>query len=281
MGWVDTHVHWDAAEFDLDRDAALQRAYSAGVTHCFNPSVNMQSIAKVQALAATSKQRADWPILHPAYGIHPLYVDSASSLDLDKLALEIESARPLAIGEIGLDRYASAPDFMRQKEWFEAQLNLAVEFGLPVLLHVRHAVEDIIQSIRYVQGRHGKQLIRGIAHAFNGSEQQARQLAEMGFLLGFGGTITYEGSRRIRRLAQVLPISCLVLETDAPDMPPSWLRQQRNQSAELPRIAESLASLRNIDKELLQEALWQNACRLFHFDETSRRHDAGAQSDLS
>ena len=280
-GWVDTHVHWDASEFEGDRDEALQRAYAAGVTHCFNPSIDVQSMGYVHELATTSRERVDWPTLHPAYGIHPLYVNEASPGDLDHLVNTIESDQPIAIGEIGLDRYPGAPDFALQKQWFEAQLDLAIEYELPVLLHVRHAVEDVIKSIRRVQARQSRQLRGGIAHAFNGSLQQARQLVDMGFLLGFGGTVTYDGSTRIRQLARELPIENLVLETDAPDMPPSWLRKQRNQSSELPRIAKSLASLRQIDVGLLRESLWQNVCRVFPTVGCRPRHDAGAQADSS
>ena len=280
-GWVDTHVHWDAAEFEADRDEALQRAYAAGVTHCLNPSVDVQSMGHVHALATASMQRVDWPTLHPAFGIHPLYVNMASPRDLDHLVNTIVREQPIAIGEIGLDRYPGAPDFALQKQWFEAQLALAIEYDLPVLLHVRHAVEDVIQSVRSVQGRGSRQLRGGIAHAFNGSLQQALQLVDMGFLLGFGGTLTYNGSTRIHQLARELPMENLVLETDAPDMPPSWLRRQRNQSSELPRIAESLASLRQIEVGSLRESLWQNVCRVFPTVGCRPRHDAGAQADSS
>ena len=161
------------------------------------------------------------------------------------LERQITTHRPIAIGEIGLDGYPGAPDMNQQRPLFEAQLALAAKHGLPVLLHVRHAVEDVIQMLKRIQGSQQK-IPGGIAHAFNGSESQAEQLIRMGFLLGFGGSLTYEGSTRIRRLASSLPLSHIVLETDAPDMAPAWLRQGRNEPASLPRIAQTLAVLRGM-----------------------------------
>lgn len=261
LTWIDTHVHWDAAEFDPDRDAALVRACRAGVTHCLNPSVRLADLAKVQALAVLSAKHDDWPRLLPAYGIHPLYVAEHQPNDLQQLEAQLRNQRPLAIGEIGLDAYAGAPDFKIQQQWFEAQLDLAVTYQLPVLLHLRHAVEAVILSLKRVQGR-GKKIPGGIAHAFNGSEVQAKQLLAMDFLLGFGGSCTYEGSTRIRSLASRLPLNSLVLETDAPDMAPVWLRGQRNESSQLPVIAETIATLRKISLAELAKTTSDNALRL-------------------
>jgi len=261
-GWVDTHVHWDAAEFDIDRDAALSRAFTAGVRNAFNPSVCVSGIDKVQALCQDSLAHPDWPRIWPAYGVHPLYVQQAAENDLASLETALKSACPIAIGEIGLDGYPGAPDLEQQRGWFEDQLVLAIEYALPVIMHVRYAVEDVIRMLKRVQGRHRK-LTGGIAHAYNGSAEQAEQLIRLGFLLGFGGSLTYEGSTRIRRLATELPVECLVLETDAPDMSPSWLRQQRNESAALPRIAEMLAQLRGISVETLRVQIGANVLRQF------------------
>ena len=243
--WVDTHVHWDASEFDVDREAALSRAKAAGVVACFNPTVRVAGFEQVRRLAEESAQRADWPLLLPAYGIHPLYVEAAEASDLDRLNQQLTTHRPMALGEIGLDAYPGAPDGSLQRSWFEAQLALAIQHELPVLLHVRHAVEAVIQSLKRVQGSRLK-LAGGIAHAFNGSEHQAEQLMRMGFLLGFGGSLTYEGSTRIRRLAKQIPMTHLVLETDAPDMSPVWLSRARNESSELPKVAQALADLRGL-----------------------------------
>ena len=258
MRWVDTHVHWDASEFDLDREQAFIRAKGAGVDCCFNPSVDVSSFESVRALATASQSRHDWPIILPAFGIHPLYVEKAADYDLQALDQQLTMNRPIAVGEIGLDGYTGAPDMTRQRHWFEAQLELAIKHGLPVLLHVRHAVEQVIHSLKRVQGK--QQKIRGgIAHAFNGSESQAQQLIRMGFYLGFGGSMTYEGSTRIRRLAVLLPLDRIVLETDAPDMAPAWLHKERNETAQLPKIANILAELRGIPLNVVAEQTTMNA----------------------
>ena len=256
--WFDTHVHWDAAEFDEDRDAALDRACAAGVRYCLNPSVTVRGIEPVRQLAEQSQNRAHWPRILPAYGIHPLYVDQCQAGDIQRLEGELLKHRPVAIGEIGLDAYVSSPDFEKQRRLFEDQLVLAMTHRLPVILHVRHAVEAVIQSIKRVQTKE-KKIPGGIAHAFNGSLVQARQLIDMGFMLGFGGSCTYEGSTRIRLLAEQLPLHALVLETDAPDMAPAWHRGQRNEPSHLPRIAETLAALRKISLAELATQTTANA----------------------
>ena len=272
LTWIDTHVHWDANEFDQDRDAALIRAKMAGVVCCLNPSVSVSGFAHVQALANDSQRREDWPIILPAYGIHPLYVEQSRPDDLQQLEGQIKRHRPIAIGEIGLDAYPGAPDFSKQQQLFEAQLALAAIHQLPVLLHVRHAVEAVIQSIKRVQGR-GQKIPGGIAHAFNGSEVQANQLIKLGFLLGFGGSCTYSGSTRIRALAAQLPLSSIVLETDAPDMPASWLNGQRNEPSQLPLIAQEVAKLRNMPMADLAATTGDNVIGLLDMS----KNGAGAQ----
>lgn len=261
LPWIDSHVHWDAAEFDVDRELTLQRARQAGVIACLNPTVTVAGIQRVYQLAESSRARSDWPLILPAFGIHPLYVSQSRPEDLALLAQQIEACRPVAVGEIGLDAYPGAPDIDQQRPVFEGQLALAAAHGLPVLLHVRHAVEAVIQSLKRVQGSNQK-IPGGIAHAFNGSEQQAEQLISMGFLLGFGGSLTFDGSTRIRRLATNLDLEHMVLETDAPDMSPAWRVKQRNEPAELPRIAECLAKLRGIPMSLLSRETCANLKRL-------------------
>ena len=266
LTWIDTHVHWDAEAFDADRDAALRRARLAGVTHCLNPSVTLSSAVTVQALATQSATRADWPRILPAFGIHPLYVAAVKPDDLPQLDEWLRKYRPIALGEIGLDAYAGAPDFGAQQQVFEAQLELAAAHQLPVLLHSRHAVEAVIQTLKRFQGRQQK-IPGGIAHAFNGSEVQATQLISMGFLLGFGGSLTYDGSTRIRHLACHVPIESIALETDAPDMSPAWLQGGRNESAELPKIACMLAALRDVAPAVLAQSVQQNLHRLLGPDD--------------
>lgn len=243
--WIDTHCHLDAPEFAPDRDQVWQTARTAGVAAALVPAIGLANCAAVDACCRR------YPGCVPAYGIHPLYVQQAAATDLDGLAARLAERRPVALGEIGLDGHASHVDFACQERFFVAQLKLAREFDLPVVLHVRQAVDQVLKHLRRIR------VAGGIAHAFNGSRQQAEEFLKLGFRLGFGGTLTYSGSTRIRRLARELPREALVLETDAPDIPPSWLPRGRNSPAELPRIGRALA-------ELLEEPEMELAARLRH-----------------
>ena len=246
MRWTDTHCHLDAAEFDADRDAVIARAQAQGVTQIVLPAVAVPNFGAVRALAHANG-------FAYALGIHPLLVDRADDADLvslrDALAAQRDDPRLVAVGEIGLDHFVPGLDRERQARFYAAQLAMAREFDLPVVLHVRRSADDLLKHLR----RAG--VAGGIAHAFNGSEQQALAFVGLGFKLGFGGALTFGRALQIRRLAQTLPESALVLETDAPDIPPQWLYRSaearlrgaptaRNEPAELPRIAATLAALR-------------------------------------
>lgn len=231
---IDTHIHLDAPEFDLDRAAVLLAARQAGVQHFIVPGVARDNFAAVQALAT------DNPDVSYALGIHPLYVAGARPEDLEQLDAALAQGGAVAVGEIGLDHFVPDRDEALQEAFFVAQLKLARKHDLPVILHVRRAVDAILKQLRRypVQG--------GIAHAFNGSVQQAEQFIALGFKLGFGGAMTYSGSRRIRSLAAALPLSALVLETDAPDIQPAWSAGRRTEPMDILRYAQILAGLRNI-----------------------------------
>lgn len=246
-GLVDTHCHLDAAEFDQDRDAIIQMAVSSGVQRIVIPAIGRENFDVVAQLCDRHAMCV------PAYGIHPLYVDKARSEDLDLLRMRAERDKPVAIGEIGLDFYHEHYDRERQEYFFVEQLKIARDFDLPVILHVRRAVDDILKHLRRIKVK------GGIAHAFNGSRQQADILLDMGFKLGFGGAMTWERARHIRELAQTLPLSAIVLETDAPDIPPEWIGKGRNTPAELPRIAGVLAELREENIGLIKTTTSRNA----------------------
>ena len=248
---IDTHIHLDAAEFDADRDALLAAARAAGVARFVVPGVDVASFDRIAALAAAQ------PDVRQACGIHPLYVTDAAPGDLDVLEARLERGGAIAVGEIGLDHFVAGIDRTVQERFYVAQLQLARRFGLPVILHVRRAVDAIIKQLRRIE------VPGGIAHAFNGSRQQADTLIAMGFRLGFGGAMTYDGSRRIRGLAASLPLESLVLETDAPDMAPAWARGQRNEPANLARFADVLAELRGIGRDELIAATGRNADAVF------------------
>ena len=265
MPWIDTHCHLDAAEFDADRDAVRQNAKSLGVETCVIPAVMASHFDEVRLLA---HRHAD----AYALGIHPLYTPQAEDKDLATLDTHLHAHRDdprlVALGEIGLDGFVpeiNTPEaFAKQTHFFEAQLQIAQRHQLPVILHVRRSADGLLKGLRQfpVSG--------GIAHAFNGSLQQAKLFIEMGFKLGFGGAMTYDRATKLRALATELPLSALVLETDAPDIPPHWMyttaedrekgkAQGRNSPAELPRIASDLAELRGISLEELAAATSANA----------------------
>jgi len=244
---IDTHCHLDAAEFAFDRAAVIERARAAGVGAFVVPAVTAAGFEGLDALADAT------PGVARAFGLHPMFIGSAHPADLDQLDQRLRQDNVVAVGEIGLDGFVAEPDLSHQRSWFESQLALAKTHDLPVILHVRKAVDPIIAAIRRVG------VTGGIAHAFNGSRQQADQLVGLGFKLGFGGTVSFEGSRRIRALAAELPLDAIVLETDAPDIPPVWDRGGRNEPAHVARIAEVIAGLRGLDADALIEATGRNA----------------------
>jgi TatD DNase family protein len=258
--WTDSHCHLDAAEFDADRAGVLRRARAAGVTMLVLPAVAADHFEALVALARAQG-------LAYALGIHPLWTERAAEADLDRLAEALHRHRDdphlVAVGEIGLDGAVPAPDPERQRRYYLAQLRLARDAGLPVILHVRRSADALLAGLNRIE------VPGGIAHAFNGSAQQAQRFVERGFRLGFGGTLSFEPARQIRHLATTLPLQALVLETDAPDIPPRWLyrtaaeraagaSQGRNEPAELPRIGEVLAELRRLPVAELAAATCAN-----------------------
>lgn len=244
---VNTHCHLDAAEFDADRERVARAASDAGVGRIVIPAVERANFGAVSSVCR------DHTCCAAAYGIHPLYVDRARGEDLDALRETLEREPALAVGEIGLDRHVEPRDDARQAFWFAAQLDIAREHDLPVLLHVRRAIDPVLMHLRRAR------VPGGIAHAFNGSRQQADEFIKLGFKLGFGGAMSFPGSRRIRELATSLPLDSIVLETDAPDIPPAWRAGQRNSPDQLPRIAAVMAELRGIAVAEIAAATSANA----------------------
>jgi len=249
---IDTHCHLDASEFADDRDAVVLAAIAAGVAAIVIPAVATASFVAVRDCCRR------YPQCLPAYGMHPLFIDQATEPDLQILRewLRVESQTstpPVAVGEIGLDFFVPGFDAARQEHFLIEQLKIAHDFDLPVLLHVRRAVDQVLKCLRRVKVR------GGIAHAFNGSRQQADEFIALRFKLGFGGAATHTGSTRIRKLAATLPLDSIVLETDAPDIPPAWLMGRRNTPAELRPIAHVLADLRALPFERFIEAAAANA----------------------
>jgi TatD DNase family protein len=247
MQLIDTHCHLDISEFDADRDAVIERARAAGVVQMVVPAVDAAHWDGLIALCATRS------CLYPALGLHPVYWRSHTREHLTALVEALESWRPVAVGEIGLDYYIAGADRDIQRHLFAAQLDIAADAGLPVLLHVRKAHDDVLGMLK----RH--RVRGGIAHAFNGSLQQAYKYLELGFRLGFGGMLTYPRSRRIRALAQALPPEAIVLETDAPDMTVASHHGQRNSPEYLPECLAALAEVRDEAPQALARQTTANA----------------------
>ena len=251
---IDTHCHLDAAEFDADRDAVVARSIAVGVKRIIVPAITADNITAVQ----TTCDR--YSLCSPAFGLHPMFAMQHQPDDLLRLRAAVQATRPVAIGEIGLDLFVTDVDVVQQIYYFSEQLKIAREFDLPVLLHTRHANDEIMKQLRRFD------IHRGIAHAFNGSLQQAEAFIKQGFKLGFGGAFTYSRASNLRRLAAQLPLDAIVLETDAPDMAPAWAHQQRNSPEYLAQIASELAALRGVDLATIAQVTSANARMIFGDD---------------
>ena len=248
--WIDTHCHLDASEFDADRDELARNARAAGVSRIVIPGIHRANFTRVRELAHRIEGGAY------ALGIHPLLTPAALDSDLAVLRLEVEASlddpRFIGIGEIGLDYFVSL-DETRQQYFYNEQLKIARDFDLPAICHVRKSQDQVLKGLR----RQG--VGRGIAHAFNGSFQQAEAFLKQGFKLGFGGNLTFDRALQIRRLAQQLPLEAIVMETDAPDIAPSWLYKERNDPEQVVRIGLVLAELRGLPPEELALRTTANA----------------------
>jgi TatD DNase family protein len=248
MELIDTHCHIDVEEFAADRAQVLARSRAAGVVRQVVPAIHQPGWEFLLALCRWEEE------LLPALGMHPIYLEVHRPEHLDQLRDLLASERPVAVGEIGLDYFVEGLDRAAQQALFEAQLRLAEEFALPVLLHVRKAHDQVLATLRRLKFSQG-----GIAHAYSGSAQQAEQYLELGFRLGFGGTLTYERSSRIRTLAQELPLEAIVLETDAPDIVTAAHRGERNSPEYLPEVLAALAAVRGEAPAYLAAATTHNA----------------------
>ncbi len=249
---IDTHCHLDAKAFDTDRMVILNNSRAAGVKAIILPGICKPLWENLLFL---SKEEKD---LYPALGLHPMFMEMHQEEDLVELSYHAHHSGLKAIGEIGLDYFVTNENQRQQQELFERQIDIAEENGLPILLHVRKAHDQVLSTLRRKHFSH-----RGIVHSFSGSLQQAEQYISLGFLIGVGGNITYNRSRKLRKTLQTLPLTTFVLETDAPDLPPSPYHGKRNCPEYLPIILETLAELREESKKQLALATTKNATTLF------------------
>lgn len=252
--WIDTHCHLDAHEFGAQSLTVAAQAGRAGVSMIVAMAVERGNFGAVADLAAQA------PNVTYALGIHPICVPQARDEDLDVLRAAVEAALGdpnfVGVGEIGLDFFIPllCEPAMREKQerFLRAQLRIARDFGLPVMLHVRRSQDQVLKHLRQIRPP------AGIAHAFNGSFQQAQNFIDLGLHLGFGGAMTFTRALQIRRLATGLPLDAIVLETDSPDIAPAWIHPGRNTPEQLPAIGAALAELRGIGVEEVRHAVHRN-----------------------
>jgi TatD DNase family protein len=251
MELFDTHCHLDVAAFDADRAQVLQHTRQLGVRNILVPAIDAEHWDGLLKLCESEQG------LYPALGLHPVFLESHRTEHLEQLEQYVVKHRPVAIGEIGLDYFIRELDRDAQRKLFEAQLVIARDAQLPVVLHVRKAHDEVLSCLKKTP------VPGGTAHAFNGSEQQARQYIDMGFKLGFGGTLTWERSHKIRELARSIPLDAIVLETDAPDMVVAQHAGERNSPEYLVHCLQALAEVRNTDPEIIAEQTTANARAVF------------------
>lgn len=246
MYLFDSHCHIDVDDFAADRDEVLQNCQKVGIIGLLVPAIISETWSKLLSICND-------PLLYPAVGLHPMFLDKHKDEDLIKLRKLLEQYKPVAIGEIGLDFYIKDVDPSRQQRFFAAQLEIAQDHALPVILHVRKAHDQVLKSLKAIS------VVGGFVHAFNGSMQQAQQYMDLGFKLGFGGTMTYTNAHKIHALARNLPLDAMVLETDAPDMVVSSHQGERNSPEYLPLCLQALANIRQEDEETIATMTTNNA----------------------
>ncbi len=253
MDITDTHCHLDVAAFDSDRADILVRCQQLGIKHIIVPGIQASGWDRLLQLCQSEKG------LYPALGLHPVFLQQHQQSDITLLEKMLAENRVVAVGEIGLDFYIENADREQQIQLFEQQLQLAKEFELPVILHVRKAHDTVLQLLKknHVKG--------GFAHAFNGSLQQAQQYIDLGFKLGFGGTLTWPNSKKIHQLATTLPIEAIVLETDAPDMVVASHRGERNSPEYIVEPLQVLSELRELSMQAVADQTSMNASEIINF----------------
>ena len=259
MYFIDSHSHIDFPEFDSDLNNVLKAAKQKKITQIIVSATTANRWSLIKTLVSKHSQ------CHAAYGLHPMFMDEHLLDHLNQLRTWIEKEQPIAIGEIGLDFFIPLENGEQSKAkqlaLFIAQLKLANEFQIPVIIHSRKSLDIVLKHLRKYPN------LKGSIHSFSGSEQQARQLIDLGFYLGFGGPITYTRATRLRTLVQQLPLTSLLLETDSPDQPDATHFGERNEPAYLPIVAQTIANLRNISVEIVAEVTSNNAQTLFKFNQ--------------
>ncbi|MBE0507746.1 MAG: TatD family hydrolase [Marinospirillum sp.] len=255
MQLADAHCHLDFPEFDADRDQVLIKARAAGIRQIILPATTAKRWDGLLKLASTDPQ------LYPCLGLHPMFMTQHRSEDLDALKQALQqNPQVVAVGEIGVDFWHDPTAEQQTQQWqlLDAQLDLAKDFNLPVVLHIRKGMDEVIRRLRKKHLTCG-----GLVHAFSGSLQQAQQLVNLGFRLGLGGSLTYPRARRLRHIASQLPATAFLLETDSPDMPLAGQQGQRNEPANIVKVLNCWADLRQTPAAELALELQNNLQQTF------------------
>jgi len=248
---IDSHCHIDFDVFDNDRSLVIQNAKQAGVEKIIVPGVAYNTWDKIISCCN------EFTGLFPCFGLHPYFIDKHKPKHLDHLKTYIDQSKPVAVGECGLDFYLENIDINQQIFYFEQQLDIALEFNLPVVIHARKSTEAVIKAIKK------RTNLRGMIHSYSGSYEQALQLIKLGFYLSFGGPVTYEKATRLRKTIQRLPLESILVETDAPDQPVSNAKNNRNEPLCILNVIQSIASLHNTSTETIVNITSKNAGELF------------------
>ena len=252
---VDSHCHFDFPEFDGGRQQLVDQCLDAGLVGIVVPGTTAANWDRIQQLT----QR--FGLVRGAYGLHPYFINEHRAGHLDDLDQWLGQHDAIAVGEVGLDLYSNDLDLAAQQFWFEAQITIASNHHKPLIIHARKSYDQVVKSIRKAGFIHG-----GIIHGFSGSLHQAEKLTALGFKIGFGGAVTYERANRLRHTISQLPLEAIVIETDAPDMRPSFAREIANSPLHLPKIADYIAAAAKVPVETLVEASYQNVCSAFNVE---------------
>lgn len=254
MQFIDSHTHLDFPEFDSDRDLAFDRAIDSGVSKIVVSATTAEGWKGVSEVVQKYQ-----PHTYVAYGLHPMFMQDHKPSHLNELSSYLQKDNVVAVGEIGLDYFIPNPNKEAQLDLFVTQLEIASDFSLPVIIHARKSLDIVLKHLRRFPQ------LTGSIHSFSGSEQQARQLIDLGFYLGFGGPITYTRATRLQQLVKNLPLDSMLLETDSPDQPDADHYGERNEPAFIYKVAETIAYLRETKVEEVASVTTKNAEKLFGF----------------
>ncbi len=253
LSFIDTHAHLYDEQFEEDRDEIIQRSIAAGVSKIFLPNCDSETIAPMLRMASKWPQHC-----FAMMGVHPCYIKENYKQELAIAEQWLGKEKFAAIGEIGLDYYWDTTFVTEQKEAFNIQMDWALQYDLPIVIHTRESMQDGIDMVRAKQNGN----LKGIFHCFGGSAEEAQQIIDLGFYLGIGGVVTFKKSTLPEVLANI-PLEHIVLETDAPYLAPVPYRGKRNESAYIPLMAATIATIKGCTVEEVAIATTSNAERIF------------------